>query len=92
MRRCNGFFSTAGFESICEAMYMQKPVLMIPVNGQYEQSCNAIDGELAGAGIRGSSFDISLLMDFIPHYKPSNNFHAWIKNTETVFLEELTNF
>ena len=27
MRRCNGFFSTAGFESICEAMYMQKTSL-----------------------------------------------------------------
>lgn len=92
MRRCMGYFSTAGIESISEAMYLRKPVLMIPVKGQYEQSCNAIDGELAGAGIRGSSFDISLLMDFLPIYKPNNDFHHWVNKAESVFLEELTNF
>ena len=92
MKRCKGYISTAGFESICEAMYLQKPVLMVPVKGQYEQACNAIDGEISGAGIRGSSFDISLLMNFLPDYEPNNTFHRWVKKTESIFLEELTNF
>ncbi|MGY6559726.1 MAG: glycosyltransferase family protein [Nitritalea sp.] len=35
------FLSTAGFESICEALYLGKPVAVLPVAGQYEQHCNA---------------------------------------------------
>lgn len=92
MRRCKGYVSTAGFESICEAMYLQKSVLMIPVESQYEQACNAIDAEIAGAGIKGESFDISRLMDFIPEYAPNNTFQSWVEKTESIFLEELTNF
>ncbi len=92
MKRCKGFISTAGFESICEAMYLKKPVLMVPVEGQYEQACNAIDGEIAGAGIKASSFDISRFIDYLPNFKPSSNFHSWVEKAEFIFLEELSNF
>lgn len=92
MRRCKGYVSTAGFESICEAMYLQKPVLMIPVARQYEQACNAIDAELAGAGIIRDSFDISSLIDFMPKYTPNTTLRSWFDITTSVFLEELTNF
>ncbi len=63
MGQCKGMVSTAGFESICEAMYLGKPVMMVPVKGQYEQACNALDGELAGAGIAMTSFDIETLFN-----------------------------
>ena len=92
MRRCKGFVSTAGFESICEAMYLQKPVLMIPVEGQYEQACNAIDAKVTGAGIKDITFNISNLLDFLPDYSPNNDFKNWTDQTEKIFLEELTNF
>ena len=61
MAACKGLACTAGFESVCEAMYLGKPVLMIPVAGQYEQACNALDGETSGAGVASGSFDFSLL-------------------------------
>lgn len=92
LQRCKGFISTAGFESICEAMYLKKPVLMVPVEGQYEQACNAIDGEIAGAGISSSSFDISKFIDYLPNHTPNNNFNTWIENAESIFLKELSNF
>ncbi len=92
MSQCKGFISTAGFESVCEALYLQKPVLMIPVEGQYEQACNAIDGELAGAGIKGKSFDLTQFMAFLPNYSPNNDFRKWIENVNAIFLQELTNF
>ncbi len=91
MENCKGYISTAGFESICEAMYLKKPVLMIPVQGQYEQACNAIDAKNSGAGIIGSSFDISLLMDFLPDYKPANKFVQWTDQANSIFLKEITN-
>ena len=32
MANCRAYASTAGFESICEAMYLGKPVLMVPAH------------------------------------------------------------
>jgi uncharacterized protein (TIGR00661 family) len=92
MRRCKGYISTAGFESICEAMSLQKPVMMVPVEGQYEQACNALDGQLAGAGIISESFDISQLVAYIPKHVPNSKFKEWRGKTAAIFLEELTNF
>ena len=36
---CKAYASTAGFESVCEAMYLGKPILMVPAH--IEQDCNA---------------------------------------------------
>ncbi len=57
MAACKGLVCTAGFESVCEAMYLGKPVMMIPVAGQYEQACNALDAEASGVGIASADFD-----------------------------------
>lgn len=57
MAACKGLICTAGFESICEAMYLGKPVMVIPVAGQYEQACNALDVVAAGAGNNSDCFD-----------------------------------
>lgn len=51
MSKSKGLASTAGFESVCEAMYLGKPVLMVPIHGHYEQFCNSRDAYKAGAGI-----------------------------------------
>lgn len=61
MAACKGLVCTAGFESVCEAMYLGKPVMMIPVAGQYEQACNALDAEASGAGMASDSFDFEKL-------------------------------
>lgn len=61
MAACKGLVCTAGFESVCEAMYLGKPVMMIPVAGQYEQACNALDAVASGAGIASENFDFSKL-------------------------------
>ncbi|RPA66682.1 glycosyltransferase [Cyclobacteriaceae bacterium YHN15] len=65
MATCKGLLSTAGFESICEAMYLNKPVMVIPVIGQYEQACNAIETEASGAGIKGLNFDFKLFDEIL---------------------------
>ena len=91
MAGCRGYVTTAGFESVCEAMYLGKPTLMIPVEGHYEQACNAIDGQKAGAGIAHHEFDLSVLIDFIPHYQDvSGRFSNWVKQNTDVFLKALS--
>jgi uncharacterized protein (TIGR00661 family) len=93
MARCKGLMTTAGFESVCEAMLLGKPVLMVPVSGQYEQACNAIDASLAGAGIHDNSFNIRKFMDFIADYRSVKDFFMeWVSKASGMLLRELTDF
>lgn len=93
MAQCKGLVTTAGFESICEAMYLGKPVLMIPVSGQYEQACNAIDAVKAGAGISDDYFNISKLSHFITSFKPkTEKFQNWYNQGADMIVEALTDF
>ena len=91
MAACKGFISTAGFESVCEAMYLGKATLMVPVEGHYEQACNAIDACKAGAGISRSNFDLTTLIDYFPQYKNiKNQFQPWVAKGENIFIQHLT--
>jgi uncharacterized protein (TIGR00661 family) len=91
MRTCSGYVSTAGFESICEAMYLGKPVMMIPTANHYEQLCNSIDAVKAGAGIRHDKFDMSKLVDYLPkHQSRQTAFVAWADQAEQRFLSLIT--
>ena len=90
MASCRGYLSTAGFESICEAMYMGKPTLMVPVQGHYEQACNALDATKAGAGISNNIFELNSLLEFLPKYQPvTGAFHPWADRTEKLILQNL---
>jgi len=93
MAQCKGLVTTAGFESICESMYLGKPVLMIPVSGQYEQACNAIDAIKAGAGIQDDHFNISKLIRYISEFESkTKSFRSWYEQGSDLIVEELTNF
>lgn len=61
MSRCSLLVCTAGFESVCEAMVLEKPVMMVPVPGHFEQYCNARDAQRIGAGIHARQFDLDIL-------------------------------
>ncbi|MEC7754196.1 glycosyltransferase family protein [Roseivirga sp. UBA1976] len=90
MAGCAGYASTAGFESICEAMYLNKPVLMVPVKGQYEQACNAQDAKLARAGLSSTTFNIGLLLKHITKgHSPGPTFSNWLNGHEEKFLRAL---
>ncbi|GHT25325.1 hypothetical protein AGMMS4957_20000 [Bacteroidia bacterium] len=57
---CKGYATTAGFESVCEAAYFGKPVLMVPTH--IEQACNAYEFAQAGFGIAATAFDLDALL------------------------------
>jgi uncharacterized protein (TIGR00661 family) len=87
MVACKAYASTGGFESICEALYLQKPVMMIPAH--IEQECNAFDAVNAGAGIFANEFNISELLEFLPSYHPNNDFGAWVNKSSSMFIDKL---
>ncbi|WP_259013957.1 glycosyltransferase family protein [Emticicia fluvialis] len=92
MQNCRGLVTTAGFESVCEAMYLGKPTLMIPVPKHYEQACNALDAHRAGAGITGTSFDLSAFIDYLPtHQNIRFDFQFWYNSGSFKFLREIEN-
>ena len=79
MSRCRGLMTTAGFESVCEAMYLGKPVYMMPASRQMEQHCNAVDASMSGAGIWGFDFDLERFLEYIPrHPDNSEEFRGWV--------------
>ena len=90
MAGCKGYITTAGFESVCEAMYLNKPVMMIPAH--IEQEINAIDAESIGGGITGENFDLTLLLTYIEERKnlPENlSFRQWVDSAEEIFINHI---
>jgi uncharacterized protein (TIGR00661 family) len=88
LSKCKAYATTAGFESVCEAIYLGKPVLMVPAH--IEQYCNMIDAERAGAGIGSESFQLDKLLDYWESYSVNCDFKKWVATAEPRFLEQLT--
>lgn len=90
MAKCKGLITTAGFESVCEAMYLGKPVMMVPIKKHIEQRINAHDGQRAGAGIYNSKFNISKFIDYIPQHKDvSSKFKKWLSKGDDIIINTI---
>lgn len=90
LANCKALACTAGFETVAEAMYMGKPVLMVPVEGHYEQNCNARDAHRSGAGIYSETFSLSKLMNYLPfHAGRKGVYREWVASGNRKILEAL---
>jgi uncharacterized protein (TIGR00661 family) len=90
MSKARGLASSAGFESVCEAMYLGKPVMMVPIEGHYEQFCNSRDACKAGAGIFADRFDLSKLQQITVGHPPENTwFRDWVFNAKLRIYNEI---
>ena len=64
--------TNGGFALLSEALYFKKPILTIPVKGQFEQELNSIYIERLGYGkmlVKSSVEDIKLFIKNKSHYK-----------------------
>ena len=85
MQGCSGYVTTAGFESVCEAMYLGKLIMMIPIH--VEQEINAADAAGTGAGIVNDTFDITCLIHYLPQYSTDTvGFRMWVQSAEELFI------
>lgn len=87
MRGCKAYATTAGFESICEAMYWGKPILMVPAH--IEQECNAWDARRNGAGVISNDFNMDSLLSFAEDYRPNKAFQMWVQAAGSIILNEI---
>lgn len=86
---CRAYVGSAGFESICEAYYLGKPVLAVPTAGQFEQRLNAWDASRCGAARAGSYDDLD---DFWRDPRPPTReertrFRAWVGRGPGLFVD-----
>ena len=90
MEKCSGYITTAGFESVCESLFMNKPVMLIPAH--MEQEINAADASSINAGVVGNSFDLSLLLEYMKEKRDFDHekFRNWVLSAEERFIKELT--
>ena len=86
---CRAYATTAGFESVAEAMYLGKPVLMVPAH--IEQECNAFDAACCGAGLKADGFELDRLLAFSPHYQPSPAFRKWTDSASYAIVCQIEN-
>lgn len=62
MAQSRGVACTAGFESLSEAAWLGKPLLVVPVANHVEQHLNALDAQKAGLAVAGKGFDLTPLL------------------------------
>ena len=88
MTMAEGIMSTAGFETIAEAMYLHKPVWMVPAN--FEQKCNAHEAQECGAGWHDKHFKVTTFVNRKKTYVPSPVFKQWVDEQADKILHILT--
>jgi uncharacterized protein (TIGR00661 family) len=88
MAGCRAVVCTAGFESICEAAFLGKPVLMIPLEHHHEQELNALDGEAAGVAVGHPVFDLDAL-SLLPDRVDREWFREWCLEAEARLLSTI---
>jgi UDP:flavonoid glycosyltransferase YjiC (YdhE family) len=85
MASARGVACTAGFESVSEAAYLGKQVLMIPVENHFEQFLNARDAERTGIGLADTAFRLSRLLEPV-RTEVTANFRDWVDQAETIAM------
>jgi uncharacterized protein (TIGR00661 family) len=88
---CSAYASTGGFESISEAAYLQKNILMVPTKGHFEQKCNAADAQRAGLAHTATHFhlDVLTLPKTKTHSAGQAVFKEWVDKYEDKIIKIL---
>ncbi|HKJ02481.1 MAG TPA: glycosyltransferase family protein [Longimicrobiales bacterium] len=88
LARCRAYAGTAGFESVCEAFYLGKPVLAVPVDGHYEQAFNAADIRRAGVARTGTFQDLDRFWADppVPPEARVRTFRTWVARAPDILV------
>lgn len=89
MGNCKGLICTAGFETICESMYFNKPTLVFPIKRHFGQNCNAVNLKLDNLIYKGNK-DLSNFVNNLPvRTCHSQAFFEWVKSRDQFILHQL---
>ncbi|ACY47351.1 glycosyltransferase family protein [Rhodothermus marinus] len=96
LARCRAVLCTAGFTLMSEALYLGKPLLVVPNRGIFEQTLNALFLEREGLGMAVfdrelRSEDVRRFLEACPHYEKRLQSHSLRCGNEMAlnFIERL---
>ncbi len=84
MNRAAAVICTAGFETLCEALYRELPLYVVPSEGHFEQLCNAEEVKL-----KGFARDISEFSDLLFESADKEEVRAWYHRGKGMILSLL---
>ncbi len=80
LKGCRVLVSTAGFETVCEAVYLGKCCMVVPVEGHFEQYSNALDASMIGV-VSSQWFDLDKAWNLIiEKVEPNDQFSDWVNS------------
>lgn len=79
LETCKGVLTSGGFETCAEAMYLGKKLMVIPIQNQYEQQCNAAALKQLGIQV---TYKITATF--------SNTLNEWLQSTDIRKLTEIS--
>jgi len=65
LRTCRGVVGGGGYTLMSEAVYLHKPMLSVPIGGQFEQVMNALYLEKLNYGMYAKSLEGDVLQQFL---------------------------
>jgi uncharacterized protein (TIGR00661 family) len=90
---CKAVITNGGFTLMSEAIYLDKPVLSVPVKKQFEQILNGIHLSQAGFGEHHQDINREVLSEFIkniPKYRKKLHRHHEVGNKKVIdIIEEI---
>lgn len=90
MAKAKAVMTTGGFETACEALFLKKPVLVVPVCRHYDQIINAHDLESnARLGVAAKGFDRASIERASSRDFDYNGYIEWAKTAKMRFLTEI---
>lgn len=92
MSECKAIIASAGFTLISESLYLKKPYFAIPLQGQFEQTLNALFLKNSGLGIYSENPTKNQIQEFINNlnkYKSKLKSHKLKPNEAIQTLEEI---
>jgi uncharacterized protein (TIGR00661 family) len=86
---CRAFVGSAGFESLCEAHWLGKPVLAVPTDGHFEQKLNAWDAGRCGVarGGRYEDLDEFWAAPRPPRPEEVRRFRRWTRRAPEIVVD-----
>ena len=89
---CKAVLTNGGFTLISESIYLKKPVLSIPVKGQFEQTLNAIYLERLGYGEFHEELSVDVILKFLSKLDIYNeSLKSYSQDGNKALLKELDN-
>lgn len=87
---CRTFVANAGFESLAEAIWFRKPVVIVPIRGQWEQRINSFLIRHFKIGLTAESFGRETFEMALRHEQPaSEEVRDWVTHGRSMLESAL---